>query len=164
MSDAAREPLPPDLLAVDVGPRSVKLAFDTAAHPLTAVYGAAFTFLDRCWVVLDRPAPTRTRVTLALRASSGAAAGEDAAALDALVAEFAEELVSNTWRAGIEAETRGLVEGALSRAHGGGGGGPGDAPPSLDDLESYDFGADAMADPLGIALSWEKKHAPPKDP
>jgi hypothetical protein len=31
-------------------------------------------------------------------------------------------------------------------------------PPSLDDLEKFDFSAEAFDDPLGIAMSWEEKY------
>jgi hypothetical protein len=40
-------------------------------------------------------------------------------------------------------------------------------PPSLDELEKFDFSEDTFEDPLGIALSWEEKHkkkARPDDP
>jgi len=150
------EPLDADLLAIEPGERSVALRVSAQAHPLGAVYGAAYLFLDRCWVVLDRPDAEHLRVTLTSRSAAGAGVKLDA---DALAAEFAEELVSGTWRAAIAKETRSLVEGAVSRAHAGG-----DAPPTLDDLAGYEFSKDAMDDPLGIAASWEDKQKAQKEP
>jgi His-Xaa-Ser system protein HxsD len=153
---AEAEPLDADLLAVEAGERSVALRVSAAAHPLGAVYGAAYLFLDRCWVLLDRPDAEHVRVTLTARKPGPLDA-------NALAAEFAEELVSGSWRASIAKETRSLIEAAVSRAHAGG-----DAPPSLDELAGYEFSKDAMDDPLGIAASWEDKHKAaqekPKEP
>ncbi len=125
-----------------------------ASYPLPAIYGAAYVFLDRCWVLLDKPDAATVRVTLTSK--NAAAAG-----LDALASEFAEELVSAAWRVGVEHDTRSLIEAAVARAHAGG-----DAPPSLDELAGYEFAGDvgdAMKDPLGIAMSWEEKHKAKKE-
>jgi His-Xaa-Ser system protein HxsD len=148
----ASEGLPADLVTLDLGPqsRSVGLRVDAAAHPVAAVYGAAFLFLDRCWVLLDKPDAGHVRVTLTPRTAK-------AIDLEALAGEFAEELVSSTFRAAIAADTRSMINAAIARAHGGG-----DAPPSLDELSSYEFSKEAMEDPLGLAVSWEEKHKPEK--
>jgi His-Xaa-Ser system protein HxsD len=147
-ADVASEELPADLVTLDLGPRSVGLRIDAAAHPVAAVYGAAFLFLDRCWVLLDKPDAAHVRVSLTPRAPRNANAEVD---LKALAAEFAEELVSSTWRTAIANDTRAMITAAIARAHGGG-----DTPPSLDELSSYEFSKDATDDPLGIA---EKKEA-----
>jgi His-Xaa-Ser system protein HxsD len=154
-SEAAGK-LDADLLAIEPGEGSVGLRISAAAHPVSAVYGAAYLFLDRCWVLLDRPDADHVRVTLTPRGGASAGAQLDASAL---AAEFAEELVSGTWRAAIANETRSLIEAAISRAHAGG-----DAPPSLDELAGYEFSKDAMEDPLGIAASWEDKQKAAKQP
>ena len=143
--------VPADVLGVELGARSLGLRVEAASYPLQAIYGAAYVFLDRCWVLLDRPEAAHVRVTLTRRD------GGVGAALESLVPEFAEELVSAAWRASIAGETRALIEAATSRAHAGG------APPSLDELSAFDFGegveaSGAMDDPLGIALSWEEKY------
>jgi His-Xaa-Ser system protein HxsD len=144
---SAGEGPPADLIALERGTRSVGLRVDAGAYPVAAIYGAAYLFLDRCWVVLDRPDAAHVRVTLRSRRPEGELDGS------ALAAEFAEELVSSTWRAAIAKETRSLIDSAVARAHAGG-----DAPPSLDELASYEFAKDAMEDPLGLAASWEEKH------
>lgn len=135
-------------------PESIGLRMQAASYPLPAIYGAAYVFLDRCWVLLDKPDAATVRVTLTSK--NAAAAG-----LDALASEFAEELVSAAWRVGVEHDTRSLIEAAVARAHAGG-----DAPPSLDELAGYEFAGDvgdAMKDPLGIAMSWEEKHKAKKE-
>ena len=127
--------MPADVLAVDTGTRSVSLRIDAQAYPLDAIYGASYLFLDRAWVVLDRPDAGHVRVTVAWR--NAPAEG----ALGAAVEEFAEELVSCAWRAKVAQEGRSLIEAATSKAHSGVDAGP--AGPSLEDLTSYEFSGDA---------------------
>ena len=146
MSEA--QEVPADVLAVDLAERSVAMRVDAKAYPVDAIYGAAYLFLDRCWVLLDRPDGGHVRVTLAWK-------GDPAeGALQGAVDEFAEELVSCAWRAGLAKDTRALIEGATAKAHSGGEVGAG---PSLDDLASFDFGGKPLEDPLALAQSWEDK-------
>ncbi len=146
MSPAAE--VPPDVLRATVSGRTLSAIVAEGAYPLAALYGAAYVFLDRCWVLLDRPSPAEVRVSLTYKTEP------PEGALDALAGELAEELVSCAWRAGVAGETRSMIEQATSRAHSGA-----DAGPSLDDLTRYEFGDDATADPLGLAMSWEEAHA-----
>jgi His-Xaa-Ser system protein HxsD len=138
---------PTELVAVDVGTAAVTLRVDPAAYPLDALYGAAYVFIDRCYVLLDKP-DASWRVTLSWK--RGEPAPEQ---LRALVGEFANELLSCAWRAKIAAESRAIIESVTAQALGGAMG-----PPSLDDLEKFDFSEEAFEDPLGIAMSWEEKH------
>jgi His-Xaa-Ser system protein HxsD len=150
----ASDPVPDDVLRVDTTARSVAMHVASASYPVGAIYGAAYLFLDRCWVFLDRPDEAHVRVTLSWRREPADGAQR------AAVAEFAEELVSCAWRAEIAQETRALIEGATSRAHSGSAAGSAaDGGPSLEALASYDFGEEALKDPLGLALKWEEKHA-----
>src|SRR5271166_3997323 len=100
MSEAPE--VPADVLGVDVAARSVAMRVDAKAYPVDAIYGAAYIFLDRCWVLLDRPDGGHVRVTLSWKADP------TEGALQAAVDEFAEELVSCAWRAGLAQETRAL--------------------------------------------------------
>jgi His-Xaa-Ser system protein HxsD len=147
---------PDELVAVDVGAHAVTLRVDPAAYPLDALYGAAYVFIDRCYVLLDKP-DANYRVTLSWRKPDPSAEH-----LRALVGEFANELLSCAWRAKIAAESRAIIESVTAQALGGALG-----PPSLDELEKFDFSGETFEDPLGIALSWEEKHrkkARPDDP
>ena len=38
----------------------VSLVVDEAVYPIDAVYGAAYVFIDRCFVLIDRPEPVAT--------------------------------------------------------------------------------------------------------
>jgi len=139
--------LPGDRVAADLAASSVTMRVDAATYPLDALYGAAYVFIDRCYVLLDKP-DASWRVTLAWKK------GEPTAdQLRALVGEFANELLSCAWRAKIAEQNRAVIESVTAQALGGAMG-----PPSLDDLEKFDFSEESFEDPLGIALSWEEKH------
>jgi His-Xaa-Ser system protein HxsD len=126
----------------------VSLQVDSGIYPLEALYGASYVFIDRAFVLLDRPAADRFRVTLASKKGDA-----DAAALRALAGEFANELLSCAWRVQITRENRAVIESVTMAAIGGAMG-----PPSLDELEQFDFTQEAFEDPLGIAMSWEEKY------
>lgn len=142
------EGLPSDLVSSDPALGTVTVTVDASLYPLEAVYGAAYIFLDRCYVLLDRPKADRHAVTLSPKAG-----GTDEAALRAMVGEFANELLSQAWRQKIIEENRVLLETVTTQALAGAQGAP-----SLDDLAAFDFSEDALDDPLGIAMSWEEKY------
>jgi His-Xaa-Ser system protein HxsD len=145
---APLDDLPAGLLAADHAAAAVHLLVDEELYPLPAVYGAAYVFIDRCYVFLDRPEPARVRVVLT--AKSGQA---EPAELRALVGEFANELLSCAFRHQIAQDNRVLIESATLQALAGAMG-----QPSLDDLANFDFSDQGFDDPLGIAMSWEEKH------
>lgn len=135
-----------DIKAV-LGEAAVELELDEGLYPKDAVYGAAYVFIDRCYVHLDRAGDRRIKVTL--RAKKGKA--EDA---QAWAGEFENELLGQAWRRQIIEENRQLIESITTRALGGAAG-----PPGLDELLAMDIGdATAFDDPLGIAMSWEEKY------
>lgn len=122
----------------------VEVRLDAGAFPRDAVYAAAFAFMDRCYVRLDKPAPGSLGIVLRAKA---------AASFDGpgLAAELQEELAGQRFRQRLADDGRELVDAIAIGAPGG----PA-AEPSLDDLLAS---PDLMDDPLGIAESWEKKHA-----
>lgn len=145
------EGFPENLVHVDVDEGRALVDLDASLYPLEAVYGAAYVFIDRCYVLLDRPEPTKLRVVLAPKEP-------DPDALRALVGELANELLSAAWRHRITQENRARIEAVTLQAISGAMG-----PPSLDDLEGFDFTDEAFEDPLGIAMSWEEKYAKKRD-
>lgn len=143
------EGLPDGVVKVDGGASSVHLTVDTGLYPLEAVYSAAYVFLDRCYVFLDRTEDGKYRITLSTREL-----GADEGTLRAMVGEFANELLSCAWRHRITQQNRALIEQVTAQALAGAMG-----PPSLDDLEAFDFFTEeSFEDPLGIAVSWEEKY------
>ncbi len=130
---------------------AIAIEFDEALYPKQAIYGAAYIFIDRFYVHLDRVADKRVKVTL--RPKAGVAIAVDAAA-----GEFGNELLGQAWRLELFAENRQLVESITARALGGAAG-----PPGLDELLMTEIGEEnAFDDPLGIAMSWEEKYGKKK--
>jgi His-Xaa-Ser system protein HxsD len=159
--------LPPELAAIELADASVALSIDASTYGLEALYASSYAFLDRAYVLLDRPSPERYRVTLAPKRSEG----EVRAQLTQLAGEFANELLAAAYRQRLHADNRALVESVTMRAVAGalgppaGSPGGGETAPSLEELEAFDFSAEAFEDPLGIAMSWEEKYGkktPPK--
>ena len=143
---------PPEVVQVDVEDGAVHLLCADAHFSLDVIFATAFSFIDRCYVTLDRPDAAHHRVTLTAKAA-GAAIEE----LRALVGELASELLAAGWRERVHADNRGLIE-AVTRAAFGGALGT----PAIDELAALDFGDDPLEDPLGIAVTWEDKYGKPK--
>lgn len=126
---------------------TLELEFDESLYPKDAIYGAAYIFIDRCYVWLDRPRPGRVSARLRLKPDVDRP-------LDALAGEFENELLAQAWRRMIIDENRQLIESVTTRALAGAAG-----PPGLDDLLGMDIDDEtAFEDPLGIAMSWEEKY------
>lgn len=142
------EGMPPEFVGAELDTGSVILSLDTSLYPLEAVYGAAYVFIDRCFVMLDKTAGGHTRVSLAAKKGDATPAS-----LKDLAGEFANELLSCAWRHQITLENKALIESVTLQAIGGAMGAP-----SLDDLASFDFTEEPFEDPLGIAMSWEEKY------
>jgi His-Xaa-Ser system protein HxsD len=124
-------------IAITQGERALGLEFDEALYPRDAIYGAAYIFLDRCYIHLDRPSHGRVSVQLRLKPSVSLA-------LEELAGEFENQILE---------ENRALIERISARAVAGSAG-----PPGLDDLLNVDAGGEVFDDPLGIAMSWEEKY------
>lgn len=147
------EGFPKELVSANVADAAVTLTVDASAYPLEALYGAAYVFIDRCYVLLDKPDDKRFVVTLA---SKQPTAGADA--LRAMCGEFANELLSCAWRHQISKDNRAVIEAITLEAISGAMGAP-----TLDDLAAFDFAEEPFEDPLGIAMSWEDKYAKKKE-
>jgi His-Xaa-Ser system protein HxsD len=140
--------VPRGMVEVDLSEGTAIVHVDESLYPLPAVQAAAYAFIDRGYVLLDRPAPERLRVCIALKAPPA-----DPEALPALVGELANELLASAFRQQLAQDNRVLVEAVTMQAMAGAMGAP-----SLTDLADFDFTDDALDDPLGIAQSWEEKH------
>ena len=124
------------------------LELDEELYPRDAVQGAAYVFLDRSYLFLERAGDKRLRVRL--KAKTGDSAS--------LAGEFENEALAQAYRRRIASSNRALIESIASRALAGAAG-----PPGLDDLLAMDIGSEtAFDDPLGIAMSWEEKYTKKK--
>jgi len=147
------EGIPEDLARVDLDEKRAILDLDASLYPVEAVYSATYVFIDRCYVLLDRPDSGKLRIVITPKRL------EDVEAqLREVVGELANELVSAAWRHQITQENRARIESVTMQAISGAMG-----PPTLDDLEDFDFTDEAFEDPLGIAMSWEQKYAKKSD-
>jgi His-Xaa-Ser system protein HxsD len=141
---------------LDAATSTLRLSLDVDLYPRDALYAAAYVFLDRCYVLLDRQ---DSRYLLHLRGKQAL----DEAALRAMAGEFENELLAQTLRLRVVDANRRIIENitalAISGAAGGGGA-PAAADAGLVDLAAP--GEDGfLDDPLGIATPWEGKKGSP---
>lgn len=133
--------------AVTESGESLVVELDEALYPKDAIYGAAYVFIDRCYVRLDRPSPGR--ISIRLKPKSHVETP-----LATLAGELENELLGQAWRRLLVEENRRLLETVTTQALAGAAG-----PPGLDDLLDMDLDEQAaFDDPLGIAMSWEEKY------
>jgi His-Xaa-Ser system protein HxsD len=132
----------PNGLTTEVGERRVSFVVSEDLYPLDTIQGAAYLFLDRAYVYLDRP--YERHVALVLK-SKGVA---DAAALEALAGEFANELLNQALRKAVGASNAKIREFILAKALF-----SVDAPSSIDKLLA-ELDAEEM-EPLEIPVPWE---------
>ncbi len=133
----------PNGLATDLGARRASFVVDESLYPLDTIQGAAYLFLDRCYVFLDRPADQRVAVVLKTKGEA------DEAALEALAGEFANELLNQALRKAVGASNAKIREFILAKAFF-----SVDAPSSIDKLLA-ELDAEEM-EPLEIPVPWEK--------
>lgn len=146
MTDAQPDALPNDLpngLTTELGARRVRFEVDESLYPLDTIQGAAYLFLDRCYVFLDRPADQRVAVVLRSKGDT------DEPALEALAGEFANELLNQALRKAVGASNAKIREFILAKAFF-----SVDAPSSIDKLLA-ELDAEEM-EPLEIPVPWEK--------
>jgi His-Xaa-Ser system protein HxsD len=136
-------------IAVGNAGGAIRIELDESLYPKQAIYGAAYVFIDRCYVKLERIADKQVAVLLSPKDD-----GELSA--EAAGGEFQNELLSQAWRRMILDDNRQLIEQVTTQALAGAAG-----PAGLDDLLDMEIGDEtAFEDPLGIAMSWEDKYKP----
>jgi len=136
-------------LSYELEDRSVSFTVSEEIYPLAAVYGAAYLFVDRTWVFLDRPGDKQ--VSVRLRAKESEASEE---ALDAMAGEFANELLNQVLRQRIGESTRDLRAYTMGRAF------AGSAPRASIDALLAELDAEELEeDDLEIQVPWESSGA-----
>ena len=141
-------------VTVKAGANSVSVTFDRSLYPLDVVYGAAYVFIDRCYVLLD--SPEEGRLSVQLRGREPLAEEQ----LRGLAGEFGNEVLTQIWRQETTRQNLSIVEVVTARALAGAQAAALDAPaaaPPADVADDEDL-ADAFDDPLGIAVPWEEKY------
>lgn len=131
----------PNGLTTELGERRVSFVVSEDLYPLDAIQGAAYLFLDRAYVFLDRPADRQVVVVLKPKGSAEVD-------LDALAGEFANELLNQALRKAVGASNAKIREFILAKALF-----SVDAPSSIDKLLA-ELDAEEM-EPLEIPVPWE---------
>jgi His-Xaa-Ser system protein HxsD len=135
----------PDILTASKG--KLTLALDKGIYPLDVIYGAAYIFIDRAYVLLGKSGDT---ITVEISAKIKATSDE---ALRAMVGEFSNELLSQALRKKITRDNQQILETIVSQALAGATGAM--VPSEFEDDDDDDL--DFLDDPLGIAVPWEER-------
>ncbi len=143
MSDEAPSPTTASFtLALD--DRSLGLLLSEDLYPLDAIYGAAYLFVDRCYLYFDRPADKQVQVRFRAKSDAG---DTD---LEAIAGEFCNELLNQVVRLQVGESTRTLREYYLARAFFGD-----DTRASIDALLAELDADELEEDPLEIQVPWD---------
>jgi His-Xaa-Ser system protein HxsD len=141
---------------------TVDVLVDVGVYPLEVIMGAAYVFVDRCFLLLDRTADGRIKVAFTPKPGAADEVG-------GLAGEFQNELLAQALRARLGERHEKLREALVARALFGAA--PEQAPPPVTDealgLEARFLpasGDDYLEDPLGIAVPWEEKYAKAEPP
>ena len=129
--------------------RRVAFALDESIYPRDAVYGAAYLFVDRCFLFLTRPSEDRIEVRLKPKKE------EDATreGLEALAGEFANELLNQVVRQRVGESTAQIREYYMAKAF------FSDANQSSIDALLAELDAEELEeDPLEISVPWEESN------
>lgn len=133
----------------ELSDRQIRFVIDEQLYPRDAIYGAVYIFIDRCYVLLDRPSDQK----VAVRLRTKAAATE--AELEALAGELANELLNQVLRLRVGESTARIREYYMARAFF-----ATDGKSTIDQLLA-ELDAEEMAEaPLEVAVPWEQKKAP----
>lgn len=90
--------------------RRVVFVVDETLFPMDSIYGAAYRFVDRCWLHLRRPADRRVEVRLKAKGPT------TVTELEALAGEFANELLNQVVRQRVGETNSKLREYVIARA------------------------------------------------
>lgn len=135
--------------SLDPASATLTLSLDAGLYPRDVLYAAAYVFIDRAYVLLDREGG---RYAVRLRGKQAL----DEATLRAMGGEFANELLAQALRLRVVRANQRLIENVASLAIAGAAGPPPRQDAALIDLdEPADDGF--LDDPLGIATPWETK-------
>ncbi|MFT7624156.1 MAG: His-Xaa-Ser system protein HxsD [Myxococcota bacterium] len=128
----------------ELSDRDITFVLTEALYPRDAIYGAAYLFIDRCYVFLSVAADAEIRVRLRTKEAS------PADVLEALAGEFANELLNQCLRQRIGDSTKGIREFYMARAF------FTDKTGSTIDALLAELDAEELEDdPLEIAVPWE---------
>lgn len=125
--------------------RRVSFVLDEDIYPRDAIYGAAYLFVDRCYLFLSRA--EGDRIDVRLKPKEGEPTAD---ALEALAGEFANELLNQVVRLRVGESTAQIREYYMAKAF------FADANQTSIDALLAELDAEELdEDPLEIAVPWE---------
>ena len=137
---------------LDAATSSLTLSLDIGLYPRDVLYAAAYVFLDRAYVLLDR---VESRFVVHLRGKRPL----DEATLQAMAGEFENELLAQALRHQVVDANQRIIEDIVAVAIAGAAAGvESDAAPSAEGaplIDPRDPEDGFLADPLDIARPWE---------
>ena len=137
---------------LDAATSTLTLSLDIGLYPRDVLYAAAYVFLDRAYVLLDR---VDSRFVVHFRAKHPV----EAATLEAMAGEFENELLAQALRHQVVDANQRIIEDVVAVAIAGASAGverdagPAAADPPLIDPGDPEDGF--LTDPQGIAQPWE---------
>lgn len=149
----------PQIESLDPTTATLTLSLEAGLYPIDVLYGAAFVFIDRAYVLLDRQIDAKdgksARYLVHLRGKGKTSEAQ----LRDIAGEFGNELLSQALRRKVVKANQKLIEDIATQAISGAAGGslPADFLAGGDD-DNLDF----LEDPLGIAMPWEEKFSKKK--
>jgi len=137
----------PEVETLDAATSTMTLSLDVALYPRDVLYAAAYVFLDRAYVLLDRQ---DARFLVHLRGKQSL----DEAALRAMAGEFENELLAQALRHRVIDANQSIIENVVAVAIAGASGPPGTTGVALEGaplIDPSDPDDGFLTDPLGIA-------------
>jgi His-Xaa-Ser system protein HxsD len=139
---------------LDARSSTLTLSLESSLYPRDVLYAAAYVFLDRAYVLLDRDG---ARFLVHVRGKQPL----EEAALRAMAGEFENELLAQALRRRVVKANQKIIEDITTLAIAGAAGGTsraaGDADSFRDADADIDDSMEFLDDPLGIAKPWEPK-------
>lgn len=149
MSEAATLAPQTTELVYELEQGRVFFALDEDLYPRDAIFGAAYLFVDRCWVFLTRPADGQVGVRLRAKDEQATEA-----TLTALAGEFANELLNQVVRIRVAESTSQIREFYMAKAFF-----ADQAQSSIDALLAELDAEELAEDDLAIEVPWEDPDA-----
>jgi His-Xaa-Ser system protein HxsD len=132
-------------LQAEVGERRVRFTIDESIYELDVIMGAAYLFIDKVYVFLDRGGDRQVVVSLRARAECS----EEE--LEALAGQFSNELLNQALRKQVGEANGRLREYILARALF-----AAEGPSTIDKLLAELDAEEMASDDLDIPVPWEK--------
>jgi His-Xaa-Ser system protein HxsD len=138
--------------SLDTKTSTLTLSLDSDLYPRDALYAAAYVFLDRAYLLLDR---SDDRFIVHIRGKEPL----DEPTLRAMAGELENELLAQTLRQRVVKANQRIIESVTTLAIAGAAGGlhDDDTASDHDDQQQHDDSTEFLDDPLEISKPWEPK-------